>query len=202
MQKTDTKIARKIKKNKSIRVNLKRRNMKTKIYVVLIIVAAIFSSCDQIMDQMAVTTDSGSYTTELSIAPASQGDHLYVQKLVEADLKEMLAEHGFTGAIVKKINVTSAIVSIAPNSTVRNFNSINVLNAIIEMDSLPADTIATYTNTIANATSLTLDPLSVDVADYLGAEEYSLAIDGTLKEPLTDTLKVNFKVVYEIVLGL
>jgi hypothetical protein len=175
--------------------------MKRKIFLAWVGAAVMVSSCDQLLDQ-ATVTDSGNYNTELTIVPGALGDHLYVQKLVEADLQQMIADNGHTGVTVKRINITSAIIEITPDSRIRNFNAINVLNAIIETDLLPADTIATYVNTIIGATALTLDPMSVDVADYLGSSQYALAIDGTLKEALTDTLKVNFKVTYDIVLGL
>lgn len=175
--------------------------MKTSILAVWVVALTVFSSCDELLDQAAVKADSGEYKTELSIAPSAMGDHLYVQKLVEADLQQMLAEHGNTNVTVKRINITSAVIEIAPDSKIKNFNAIDVLNAIVETDILPSDTIATYTNTLVDAKTLNLDPLSVDVADYMQAKEYSLAIDGTLKQALTDTLKVNFKVTYEIIIG-
>jgi hypothetical protein len=163
--------------------------------------ALVLTSCEQFLNEQTISLDAGVYNSSLTIPPGEQS-HLYIQKLVEANLQDLLESHGYAGSAIKGVNVTSASVEIAADSRVKNFNAIDQLMAIVQTDILPADTIATYINTLVDATILQLNPLSVDVADYLDANQYSLAIDGTLKEPLTDTLKVNFKIKYEVLVGI
>ncbi len=171
-----------------------------KLLIVGIFVVSMIS-CDDIMDDMQLKIDAGSYQTELDVKPLNVPENVLTRSTMRTDLDAVLAENGETGSEIKAVRISDAILEISDKSKVKNFNAFESLEVIISSDIMDVETIATYVNSSSNANKIKLDPNLINVKEFVDSDEYEIFVTGRLKDNIVDTLKVKCNIRYQLELG-
>jgi len=166
------------------------------------IVAMIFlTSCEElnnVLDEFGVTINTEYYEVEIIIPPAPAGTEVTVQQAMQNDIEQTIVSEGYGEATVKSIKVNDALIRVQENSQVLTLNSIESIITGISTYNLTEVTLLMCTNNLHDAVSLPMEPSGIDVSGYMQDNEYFLSIQGRLKETLTNTLRIQFLIKYQI----
>jgi hypothetical protein len=177
-------------------------NMKTMGILLMGIVAMIlFTSCEELtnmLDEFGMTVNTEYYEVDLLIPPAPAGTEMTVQHVMENDIEQTLQSEGYGNATIKGIKVIDASIKVQENSQVSTLNAIESVISNISTNNLPAVTLLTCTNNQPDASSLPMESDAADVSNFMQNSEYNLATLGRLKETLSDTLRIQILIKYQI----
>ena len=161
----------------------------------------LLTSCEELVDQLGFDVNTGYYETEIVVPPTLANTPLLFEQLLEVDIDSIIDAQQKSGVIVKSIEVAGVLLEIQAGSKVPDFNALDEVEVFLSTRELSKEAIASYTNNTMDASSLLLDPVSLDVSEYLEQSPYTLTTSATLKQDLADTLRFSFKIKYKIEMG-
>ncbi|MCG8697941.1 MAG: hypothetical protein MI922_07800 [Bacteroidales bacterium] len=161
-----------------------------------VLAAILFTSCEDLMNQLGVDIESDVYEAELIIPATNDSVFVVSQIIATDDINAILEEKGYDEtAIVNYIEIKEATVEVMKDSPIEDLSAIDDGSAAISSDSKSKQTVCSMVNNGAEVTKVafTVDS-DIDVEGYLSDSELEYELTGNLNKPLEDDLKLIVKI--------
>jgi hypothetical protein len=159
----------------------------TKILLILLAAAAIFSSaCDELLGDL-LKFNSQWYSIDFPINPSDELGYLvFTTDTIEVDIDSVLEANGLSADNIGSAKMSDAKVTILTEGC--NFDPVENVELFIETSNLGSTMIAWLDEIPSGATMIELDLNLDDLQDYLLEDEFIFTAKGTLLTKVDKTV--------------
>ncbi len=164
--------------------------------IALIIVFGV-SSCDLIDDLLNIEFTTGWKHVPFTVNARDAGDYTLDEERIKSDLEEEIIDNGGDLSNLENVIVDSAYVRVvSPGRTLDAFESVEVYLSTIGAPTPVLVASGTVDNT--GETLVGLDAVYISLNDILAEDSYTVIVEATLDQDLTEDIDLEVSMRYEV----
>lgn len=172
--------------------------MKNKLFYTGLIVLSLAAlvSCDEILDQLDLTFESGPHSVNFDIQPLDKGMSFASYDVIFHDIEKEIEANGGSMDQLDKVVPKKATIQIT--SGANNFDAFEMVEVYISTELVAQKKIG-WINTIPLGVSvLTPDLTSDNLKEYLQEGEFTLTVKGVVREDVTEVVFLYGEITFDV----
>jgi hypothetical protein len=176
----------------------KKKTMKRMMKLgMLTLTIALFSvSCNELLDKLNITFEIGPQDIYFTFEPKDSGATVTSYDVVFHDMEQEVEDNGGSMDQLDLVKLKSASIAIVSGAV--NFNDFESFEVFIKTPTKTQKKIAEMVSVPLNATVITPDVISDNLKEYMLEGEYTVILQGILREDVTETISLVATIYFDV----
>lgn len=172
--------------------------------IIMALIIASFSGCEELMDQFGINFKSDYYAFNFTIDPeeATIGDFKFKEKVYMSDLDSILDENDLDKDNLKSVELHELTLEIVNPNTDINFDMVEHFELYILSGSHPELLVAEVSSVPTGTRVLTFLILDKELKKYLDEDSYTIKLMGELNDIPAEIVEVEGKLRFKFTGGI